>query len=273
MALRDELSLQLTGKTPADTEEQLRLFFNFLRISPSYALVDETRAAKRLTSKTPPQTRQLIEMFRLLGDVHTKSFSQWTGPALLVSGNKTAKAQTLLVAPTKPVVIDSDCMLFAVPRTLERAQQIAQVHALLEVHNPKPIVHRAGIRPHTLWKALACVYAKAKHPDKELWRIGALANAVERFKGHISPDGPRSLANQAAQRRHLTLIVARLILTALLISENAAIGTFPSMAREAGVQTAFPFEEHKLDAWLSASGDQEYNYVMGKVGSEFLLTT
>ena len=273
MAWRDELSLQVTGRTPQDTEEQLRLFFNFLRISPSYALVDDTQAAKRLTPKTPCRTRQLIEVFRLLGEVHTKSFAQWAGPALLLSGNKTSNEQTLLLTHSKPLVIDANCMVFSVPRTLERAQQMAQFRALLEAHDPKLAKRTAGLRPHTLWKALACVYAKARHPDKELWRIGMLANAVERFKGRVSPDGPRSLASQADQRRHLTLMVARLIIMALLVSENAAIGVFPSMEKDMGAQVEFAFAAHQLHNHLSATGDEEYNLVMKSAGSEFLITS
>jgi hypothetical protein len=273
MAWRDELSQQLTGKTPEDTEEQLRLFFNFLRISPSYALVDDTRAAKRLTPKTPARTRQLIEVFRLLGEVHTKCFTDWAGPALLLSGNKTSNDQTLLLSHTKPLVIDANCMVFSVPRTLERAQQMAQFRALLDAHDPKPAKRTTGLRPQTLWKALACVYAKARHPDKELWRIGMLANTVERFKGKISPDGPRSLASQADQRRHLTLMVARLIITALLVAENAAIGVFPSMEKDMGPQAEFPFAAHQLHNHLSATGDEEYNLVMKSAGSDFLITS
>lgn len=273
MAWQDELSSQLTGKHPDETQVNLRLFFNFLRISPSYALMDRARAAKRLTSKTPVRTRQIIEVFRLLGEVHTESFSRWAGPALLMSGNRTSKKETLLLNQSKPFVINANCMIFSVPRTLERAQQMAQFRELLDLHDPKPVRRTVGIRPHTLWKALACVYAKARHPDKELWRIGMLANAVERFKGKVSPDGPRSLASQAEQRRHLTLMVARLILMALLISENAAIGVFPSMQKDMGVQAEFPFEAHQLHKHLSATGDEEYNLIMKSAGSEFLITT
>ena len=273
MAWRDELSLQLIGKNSAETEINMRLFFNFLRISPSYALINKDRAAKRLTSKTPIRTRQIIQVFRLLGEVHSESFSQWAGPGLLLSGNKTSKDETLLLTNSKPLVIDANCMIFSVPRTLERAQQMAQFRELLNVHDPKPVKKTVGIRPNTLWKALACVYAKARHPDLELWRIGMLANAVERFKGKISPDGPRSLASQANQRRHLTLIVARLMFTALLVSENAAIGVFPSMQRDMGVQTEFAFEAYQLHKHLSATGDEEYNLVMKAAGSEFLIAS
>ena len=270
MAWRDELSQQLTGKTAADTEEQLRLFFNFLRISPSYGLMDGARAAKRLTSKVHARTRRIIEVFRLLGDVHRIGFDQWAGPSLLVSRNKTANQQTLLINHTKLFVIDADCMVFSVPRNMERAQQMAQFHSLLKAHDPKPVKKYPSMRAKTLWKALACVYAKARHPDLELWRIGLLANAVESLKGKITPHEPRKLASHAVQRRHLTLIVARLILTALLVSENAAIGTFPSQEIDIGVQTEFAFAAHQLDELLSASGDEEYNLVMKSAGSEFL---
>lgn len=271
MAWRDELSQQLTGKTPADTEEQHRLFFNFLRISPSYGLMDEAQAAKRLTSKVPARTRQLIEVFRLLGEVHRTSFCQWAGPALLVSGNKTPNQQTLLLTHTKPLLIAADCMIFSVPRNMERAQQMTQIHLLLKTHDPKPEKKQPDMRARTLWKALACVYAKARYPELELWRIGVLANTVERFKGKLSANEPRALASQAHQRRHLTLMVMRLLVLALVVSENAAIGVFPNQEKDMGVQTEFAFAAHELDRLLSASGDEEYRLVMASAGSEFSL--
>jgi hypothetical protein len=67
--------------------------------------------------------------------------------------------------------------------------------------------------------------------------------------------------------------VARLIFTALLVSENAAIGVFPSMQRDMGVQTEFAFEAYQLHKHLSATGDEEYNLVMKAAGSEFLIAS
>ena len=126
MAWQDELCSQLTGKHPDETQVNLRLFFNFLRISPSYALMDKARAAKRLTSKTPIRTRQIIEVFRLLGEVHTESFSRWAGPALLLSGNRTSKMETLLLTQSNPFVINANCMIFSVPRTLDQPRGVDQ---------------------------------------------------------------------------------------------------------------------------------------------------
>jgi hypothetical protein len=272
MPWRPQLAQQLEQASPELTADSYRLFFNFLRISPSYALVSSQRSQIKVSRKTPAHTRQLLAVFDALGNVHTTDFDRWQGPALITSGIRTPRVRVLTSSAAGRVVLSRDCVLMAVPRSLSRARQLAECKVLLDRNDVKATAPTQDTRIRTLWKALACVYARAKNPDLELWRIGLLANAVTRFKGVMSPEETRKLAAHAEMRRHLTLMVIRLLFTALVISENAALGRFPDKTTQSVSQMAFPFEAHELDRLLSASGDLEYNHIMRRVDSPFLIT-
>jgi hypothetical protein len=271
MPWRPQLAHQLEQAAPELTADSYRLFFNFLRISPSYALVSNQQGQIKVTRKTPTRTRQLLAVFDSLGNVHTTDFDNWQGPSLITSGIRTPRVRVLKSSAADQVVLSRDCVLMAVPRSLSRARQLAECKALLDKNDVKAATPTQDTRIRTLWKALACVYARAKNPDLELWRIGLLANAVTRFRGVMSPEETRKLAAHAEMRRHLTLMVIRLMFTALVISENAALGRFPDKTSQSATQMAFPFEAHQLDRLLSASGDFEYNYIMQRVDSPFLI--
>ena len=272
MPWRPPLAQQLEQAAPELTADSYRLFFNFLRISPSYALASRQGGQIKVTRKTPDRTRQLVAVFNVLGNVHTTDFDSWQGPALITSGIRTPRVRVLTSSTADRVVLSRDCVLMAVPRSLSRARQLAECKALLDKNDVKAATPTQDTRIKTLWKALACVYARAKNPDLELWRVGLLANAVTRFKGVMNPEETRKLAAHAEMRRHLTLMVIRLLFTALVVSENAALGRFPDKSVQSASQLAFPFEAHQLDRLLSASGDLEYNYIMNRVDSPFLIS-
>jgi hypothetical protein len=136
---------------------------------------------------------------------------------------------------------------------------------MLELSPSQPAHQRVRLREKTLLQALCVVYARAKYPRVELWRIGALTNVVERYRDQINPWGSKKLASQAHMRRHLTLIVVRKLLFALLVAENAAAGHFPIAQREPWHQLEFPFMENQLYKLLSASGEEEQNFLVNSL--------
>jgi hypothetical protein len=106
------------------------------------------------------------------------------------------------------------------------------------------------------------VYERAKHPNIELWRIGLLAQLVERFTDKLDPWCEKKSAKDAQMRRHLTLMTVRAIFLALVIAENAAQGFFPTRTPVSGEQLEFPFAQQRLHALLSAQGDAEYRVIL-----------
>jgi hypothetical protein len=57
------------------------------------------------------------------------------------------------------------------------------------------------------------------------------------------------------------MIVVRMLVLALLVAENAALGAFPVKAPLEGPQLQFPFAELQLHNRLMTSGDTEYRAI------------
>jgi hypothetical protein len=244
-----------------------RLLFNFLRISPSYALICQS-SGQKITRATPARSKQVIQAYRKYGNVYALAFDQWAGPDPLVSGKTTAPVQALIVYPGQTIHCPDDQEGILFPKDLSKAEKRRVANRLIKSLPAAAIDgQEPNIRPKTLWKALATVYERAKHPEAELWRIGLLANLVERFTGRLDPWCKKKLAKDAEMRRHLTLMVVRAIFLALLVSENAAQGFFPGRAPIFGEQMEFPFAEHRLYGLLSSQGDTEYLAILDRAGS------
>ncbi len=245
--------------------ELARLFFNFLRISPSYALVSSSPGIK-VTRKTPERSAQVIRTFKAYGDVHIQSFDAWMKSCPRLSGKTTLESKTLIISKQERQPRPENHLSIFVPLGLKPVEATRQFREMVVPQlNTGPHQCRHNIRRKTLWKALATVYQRAKHPSLELWRIGLLANLVDRYQGKINPWEQKKLAKQAEMRRHLTLMVVRALVLALVVSENSAIGAFPVKTPISGEQLEFPFAEHRLFRLLSESGDTEFNWILKKL--------
>lgn len=235
-----------------------RLLFNYLRISPSYALICESNGQK-ITRSTPEFSRRIIHTFQKFGDVYSLHFVDWLGSHRAVSQKTTAPNQALLITPGQTVTCPPGYQGVLFP-TVSTAVERAKICSQLQ-KRPMPSKSYLSdpiIRSKTLWKALAAVYERAKHPEIELWRVALLANVVDRLKGKLDPWGGKKAAKDAELRRHLTLMVVRALFLALIVSENAAQGFFPTRAEVPGEQLEFPFAQLKLHGLLSSQGDAEY---------------
>ncbi len=252
---------------PCLKDDSLRLLFNFLRISPSYALAHDL-GIKRLTRSMPERTKAVLRTYRRFGDVFTKPFEAWAAPHRKLSGKTTSFVQELVTRPDQSILPKPGYSLIEIKQGLSRSQALALIEQVIRrsSHFCSVKAVDTGIRAKTMWRALAVVYARARHPNVELWRIGALTGAIERVLGKIDPNEPkRSLAN-ATMRRDLTLAVIRFLHVALLLSESAALGCFPDIKApliEPNQQLVFAFENHELDRRLSVCG-LEYDYIVEK---------
>jgi hypothetical protein len=252
---------------PRIGEEELRLLYNYLRISPWYAL-----AAGQVDIKVrriaPERTRAVIQCYRRYGDVHHRSFEDWVGPVRKVSVKPTSRPRALIVEAQNISEVVQGYKLIAIKEGSSLPEVIHDLTELLKrcgYFCPRT-ASITGIRAKTMWRALAVVYARARDPAAELWRIGARVGVIDRFAGRIDPDESRKSAASMQMRKELTQTVIRFLQLALLLSQSAALGTFPdtkSPLIERNQQMVFAFENWELDRALSACA-AEYDFVVAK---------
>ena len=252
---------------PLEQDEELRLLYNYLRISPWYAL-----AARQIEIKVrrlmPEHTRAIVHCYRRYGDVYAQTFEHWVGPARKLSGKPTSQPQALIVEASNVSQVAQGYKLIAIKEGSPLPEVLRELTELLKrcgsFRDRPPAI--TGLRAKTMWRALAVVYARARDPAAELWRIGARVGVIDRFAGRIDPEESKKSQATAQIRRELTQTVIRFLQLALLLSQSAALGTFPdtkSPLIERSQQMVFAFENRELDRALSACA-AEYDFVVEK---------
>ena len=249
---------------PDKLVEQLRLLFHFLRISPTYFLAHKL-GPKKLTRGMPEQTKMAIQTYRRYGDVYDQDFEQWAEPHRRMSFNPTSCVQELVVTPNQHLDIEDGYSFIKVKHGLSRAEALAMIEQVIRSskHFCAAKASDTGKRVKTMWRALAVVYARARHPKRELWRIGAETAVIERAMGRLDPDEPRCLSAHAVLRRDLTQAVIRFAQVAVLLSESAALGCFPNTEAPLitpSKQLTMAFATYEVERRLRTCG-LEFDYV------------
>ena len=249
---------------PDKLGEQLRLLFHFLRISPTYFLAHKL-GPKRLTRGMPEQTKAAIQTYRRYGDVYDQDFEQWAAPHRRMSFNPTSCVQELVASPNQQLDIEDGYSFIKVRHGLSRAEALAMIEQVIRSskHFCAAKASDTGKRVKTMWRALAVVYARARHPKKELWRIGAETAVIERALGRVDPEEPKRVSAHAVLRRDLTLAVIRFAQVGVLLSESAALGCFPNTEAPLitpSKQLTMAFATYEVERRLKTCGF-EFDYV------------
>jgi hypothetical protein len=249
---------------PDKLGEQLRLLFHFLRISPTYFLAHRL-GPKRLTRGMPEQTKLAIQTYRRFGNVYDQDFEQWAEPHRRMSFNPTSCVQELVASPNEMLLPKEGYSLIEVKHGLSRAEALAMIEQVIRSskHFCAAKASDTGKRVKTMWRALAVVYARARHPDRELWRIGAETAVIERAMGRVDPEEPKRLSAHAVLRRDLTQAVLRFAQVAILLSESAALGCFPNTEAPLitpSKQLTLAFENFEVERRFRTCG-VEFDYV------------
>jgi hypothetical protein len=178
----------------------------------------------------PEQTKLAIQTYRRFGDVYNQDFEQWAEPHRRMSFNPTSCVQELVVTPNQHLDIEDGYSFIKVKHGLSRAEALAMIEQVIRSskHFCAAKASDTGTRAKTMWRALAVVYARARHPKRELWRIGAETAVIERALGRVNPEEPKRVSAHAVLRRDLTQAVIRFAQVAVLLSESAALGCFPN---------------------------------------------
>lgn len=219
-----------------------RLFYNYLRLSPSYAAgcVHKARGVGQKLNKHGAKVLACVDKYR---DVHQTSFEDW------VKGAGRARVDVPLLLPelltSKTLAIGHQSDLFIRFPFGKNALPQLELLAMIAAMVPAAVKNQHALRltpvlPKNLWRDVYLAYLIKNYPEAELWRLGAEAMLVERFIGKVEPTGRRMNSSQDYERRLLVATVVRHRAWAANISEHAAIDKFPC-------KDPMPFEQQPLE--------------------------
>jgi hypothetical protein len=257
------------------------LFFEFLRLSPSYQLA-RLEAAGKLTAdqmyKLPADFDDVRRTFSLLGDVQRVVFRKWWLErglrAFALPGIK-PRIHTLVELKAGEYVQDAEPvqkyltqtradeglphgLLLAIPLDRSKSQLLRQISKLLEDALPtQPLVPATPaltlqgkrFREKELRKGLRLLTMQAAFPRWSQWRVATLVG--------INPDVAKVLDPRTTEKPDAAEIVDRSLMMRSAsrdfkkyrtLAENAARGRFPSFA--AVLET--PFDWNALHKQIAA---------------------
>ena len=249
--------------------EMARLFFNFLRISPSYTAASQYQRPKRLPKGLSLENRQVLDCYVKYGCVLSCQFEDWIEAHQFLPLCVKPPIIEILRGKDRLFVCDDDILLKLCAN--QDPPSISQVvDALTQVWPNTPIKQiqgqvLKGAKLKNMWKDLLLIYTMALNPDLELWRVGSMAMLVDRFIGRLDPMAARYKSGDDHMRRHMTLMVMRHKECALSVSESAAMGLFPNREIDKSIQTRFDFEDGNFTSRLFSLGSHEFDCMRSRV--------
>ena len=247
-------------KAYAAQDWRFQMFFEYLRISPSYALAvksNEHQLALRLDDLA--RSELVWKTRNDVGNIFEVLYREWwinNGLALfgvhasqpcieIIQRLSPSNNDELLIAESQREVnnyIESryteqgrpDSILLSIPLGQKRITTIKQLKKLLtqieaippELPKAKYQLENNKMRYRRLLAGLRLVYMRARQPKDELWRIAARAK-ISHSHGRIDPNALKKDRSNPEGRRMLTIMASRLLHDTLVIAENAATGIFP----------------------------------------------
>ena len=206
-----------------------RLFYNYLRFSPSYAAgcAHKLRKSRKKLNK---HGRTVLASVDKYCDVHRLSFNDWIqGPGCVCLTVPTTVPE-FLTADALKVGHSSDIYLrfpFGMNGWTVQELMTAVSAMVPSISRNESAARLTPVVQKNLWRDIYLSYLIKNYPEAELWRIGAEAMLVERFIGKVEPTGRRMNSSQDYERRLLVATVLRHKAWAHNISEYAAIDKFP----------------------------------------------
>ena len=250
-------------------QEMARLFFNFLRISPSYTAASQYKRPNRLPKKMSSENRQVLDTYAKYGCVLSCTFDDWITEHQSLELCVKPPIIEVLRGKDRLFICDDDILLKLCGN--QEPPSISQlINALSEIWPNTKIkqIHSQvlkGTRLKNMWKDLLLIYTMALNPDLELWRVGSMAMLVDRFIGRLDPLAARQKSGDDHMRRHMTLMVMRHKEFALSVSERAALEQFPSRQLTKDAQSRFNFEDESFSKRLFELGNHEFDCAKNRV--------
>lgn len=130
-----------------------------------------------------------------------------------------------------------DSILVSIPLIQETSVTVRQLKkALSDIKNKVTLtipetryrLVQNKMRMDRIKAGLRLVLFRAAKPKDELWRTATRAKISKEYGG-LDPNGPKKSPDDSDARRMLTIMASRLYHDTMVLSENAAIGKFPSL--------------------------------------------
>ena len=237
---------QATFKALEHSCLKARLFYNFLRLSTSYAAgcVNKSKPLGLKLNAHGNKVRQAVDLYC---NVHQMHFSNWLALPAVQNKFINHPCPIELIKGSDLSHINQSDIFIRFPNGLNTFTQrelscfirnfIPCNPARIDPFKWTPAVEK------NLWKDIYLSYLLYNYPDLELWRIGAEAMLVDRLVGKVDPLGPRMNKAQAWERRHLGLTVDAHKKWAFNVSEQAAVDQFPCKEPMTAKQGSFNFRD------------------------------
>lgn len=252
----------------ADPEKRVayNLFFQYLRLSPSYRMAQLVALKKDVPKELRPKDFELVqEMHARLGGIQKMLFRQWwrlygikafgTPSAVptvqelsSIPAGSGASGDTIRAAlenhlnVVRPSQGNPATLILALPLGIKKIEIMRQVQEFVEKHGTAPMpveprlkLHGQRFRRDDILKGLRALWFRAGVPEWEPWRIGAQAgighentrDGDKRLK--LNPHGSRFLKGHEEYdpRETMRKVTNRVIERAEMRVENAARGLFP----------------------------------------------
>jgi len=259
---------------PGHLDEQLWL--EYLAVSPSYELARRHRSGILTVqdeADLPADFDRVLSVYDNLGDVQSVSFNDWwrhSGAKHLQAENEAsavAHLATLLREPTSDENLYAaladfreqtwtkqgmpDTLIVAIPKDLNYSVIVHQLKGLIDWKRPKqrqqlvnqPTYKIVGKRMHwrVLMRYLYVLYYRAILPNAKRWQIGAHTGISSMHSANFDPVLYTPKEEDKDSMDTLGILTNRALSKALMISENAARGVFPSHKKVPGkVKFNFP---------------------------------
>ena len=244
-----------------------RLFYNYLRFSPSYAagLIHRVRGSLKRVNRRGLKVLACVNKY---ADVYMSNFEQWIkGPG----ANRLAACSFMPeIQSTSTLKVGDPSDLFI--RFPQGKNAMPQLELLAMIAATVPSISKLKASPRltpvvqkNLWRDVYLTYLIKNYPETELWRLGAEAMLVDRFIGRIEPTGRRMNASQDYERRLLVSTVIRHREWALNVSEHAAEDRFPCKDPLSTQQLCLDMPAVNLTAHLAWHAEKESHYARQQV--------
>jgi hypothetical protein len=272
-------------KVYASRSRRYELFFDYLRISPSYAMAVGCSSYEEFVERLgdDDRARRIWAVKEDFGDVFQVLFKDWwKKQGLSLFGVHSQQPKVNAIARLNgswenTALVDSvsrrsalflfddytkqgrpDSIVFSVPLGQKRNKTSKELNELLRYYEekyppkiavPKYQLIQNRIQDKRLILGIRFVTKKATHNGEENWRIAARSK-ISRAHAHVNPNALKKCDDPRAPdgRRALNIIAARLYRETMLIAENAALGSFPSLEPINVLKVDFENLKHTLDS-------------------------
>ena len=258
-----------------------RLWFELLKLSPSYELAKRYRASKGKLStsdhtRLPEDFERVLAVYDDFGDLQTQHFRPWwlkTGIRLFGSPGAMPKTQLLFKAGKGDGLTEEkleavsgyfkgfwleanqpDVMLIAVPLNFTRQRAMREVKKLYDQNIGKKF--EPGEAKYTLATkhthfqsivdAMSVLFMRAARPDFKLWQVGVEAKISESYSKMFNSKTSKRSSMNSEDMRSLEILTSRKLKLAKYLVENAARGLFPNQNKPAHMVDFEAKEFHKI---------------------------